>query len=592
MASTIGAGGAFLAVPVPQSKRRRRRETDIPLSSDERQMIKALCRRRRLEVLEPILAGAFATPGNLARRRTNLTNVMLAKYQELSDVGPMFFHGKDGAEELYELFEWLREIADQVVQRHSVAEWLLLVRRAFLAPLDGQAMAPSWFMESFLRRSRTPTTRPQLIRRTYRVSPRTLEDVHDLLMITTAMWYVGQGFRSVSKGLMVSIAQPVTFFCVGIPTDPVVARCIAFYEARHGYLRRSDIGGPMSPTGIYGRRFAPSGAEYKPAGALPGWFSWGAELDRGRSLMRWRTHYIPEFFDPSSIFDLGTGQQPSIRSLAAACALWACWQDIGLPDVERKMSRGPWTLWGLHAIRTDALEQQFEKWSQVVHQWHPDWDPTAGFNELLRTSSELEWIDAEYALASALTTDTMIIDLDGASRALDDAHVRPTGGADANAWTSLFERQVQEVIDRSSWKPEGAVAGLKGRVLRYEGQDVTNIDAVACRDDTLLLIDAKALTTPRALQFGEFWAVHDRREFIETAATAWRNKIETIRAHPEILGVSQRFQIFGLIVTPDVPYLLPGPWMDEVSNGLLFVSTLAELERCLNVRDRCGAMTP
>ena len=48
----------------------------------ERAIDRALSRRRRFDFLEGMLTSAFPGPSVLAIRRTNLTNVMLAKYEE------------------------------------------------------------------------------------------------------------------------------------------------------------------------------------------------------------------------------------------------------------------------------------------------------------------------------------------------------------------------------------------------------------------------------------------------------------------------------------------------------------------------------
>jgi hypothetical protein len=540
-----------------------------------------------------MLATAFRSPDAFAKRRTNLKLAVMAKFNEMSDVGPMYFGGQDGAEELYELFVWLRSLADQVVQRHSAAEWLLLVRRTFLAPFDAVAMPPSWFVEAFVHRSRFPTVRPGLIKRSFRVSPSTLEDMHDLLMTTTAMWHVGQGFRSVSKGAIVTIVDPYTFFGVGLPVDRAVQRAIAMFDARRGRWHGTGLGSPLSSSGVYGRRFAAKGGEHRHGGAACAWFEQGSNLDRQRYFLRWRTHYFPEFIDPDSVFGLGTGQKPSTRSLAAAGALWACWKDAGLQDAKHRLRSGTWSLWGIQEIRASVLSEGLREWAQLAQRYDPDWNPEQGLAELERSSSELKWIDADTALVCRFTTDTVLVDLIGASRALDEAHVRQSGGDAANQWTSLFERQVQEVIDGTPWKPRQEFRGLIGRTIRFEGQALTDIDAVAERDGVLLLIDAKAWAIPTTLEFGEFWAVRDRAKIAETAIVAWQHKMEILRQNPQILGLAETPTILGLVVAPEAPYVTAGPCTEEVTNGLLAVSSLAELEFCLSfsAEDSRGAMS-
>lgn len=206
----------------------------------------------------------------------------------------------------------------------------------------------------------------------------------------------------------------------------------------------------------------------------------------------------------------------------------------------------------------------------------------AALTEILHTSRELAWIDTEYAIALPVGTDHLLVDLMAACRALGEAHARPPGGADANEWTRLFEDQVQSIIDRSPWKPSDHARVLIRRQIKVDGEFLTDIDAVAERDGELILIDVKSLTTPPNLQFGEFWAVNDRLRTVTSAVVEWQEKVDVLRRHPEVLGIEIPSSIYSLVVTPEVPYVEGGPCTTEVVAGLLAVSTMAELDRCLN----------
>jgi hypothetical protein len=248
------------------------------------------------------------------------------------------------------------------------------------------------------------------------------------------------------------------------------------------------------------------------------------------------------------------------------------------------MRPGPWISWGVQEIQVDALLRGLGERSQIAHKYDLEWVPETAFLELKRSSSELSWIDAEYALVGHFTEDTVLVDLLGASRALDEAHVRQAGGADANQWTALFERQVQEAIDGTSWRPMGESRGLIGRTLRFQGRDLTDLDAVGECNGVLLLVDAKAWATPATLDNGEFWAVRDRAAVAEEAVVAWQEKMDVIRQHPEVLGLSDTPPtIIGLVVAPEAPYVPFGPSTREVIAGLMAVSSLAELEYCLTI---------
>ncbi len=402
-------------------------------------------------------------------------------------------------------------------------------------------------------------------------------------MTTTAMWYLGQSFRTVSKGIVISIIDPATFFGVGFPTDQTARAAIVLFDARRERWRVSSAGTPLSSVGVHGRKFAVEGGEHRHGEAIVGWFESGSEQDRDRYFLRWRTHHFPEFIDPDSVFGLSTGQRPSTRSLAASGAMWACWKDAGMPEMRDRFPKGSWSLWGVQEIRIDALQEGLREWSQIAERYDPDWTPELGLAELTKSSTDLNWVDADYALVCPFTPATVLVDLVGASRALDDGHVRPAGGADANEWTKLFETQVQDVIDGTPWRPSDEVRGLIGRTLRLHGNAITDIDAVAERDGTVLLIDAKAWASPATLEFGEFWAVNARRQTVEKAVSQWQQKMEIVRQNPHVLGLKTVPRVFGVVVAPEAPYVLPGACTEEVVAGLLAASSLPELEHCLSV---------
>jgi hypothetical protein len=463
MALDSGAKPVILIRTLPAPRPKAVRVSTF--TAEERQFVKVLSRRRRLEVLEPLLAENFRDLTVFERRRTNIVSVLIAKYEEMTEIGPMFFHGKDGGEELYELFVWLRELADQVVQRHSAAEWLLLVRRCFLSPFDAEALPPQWFIEPFLRRSQTTEPRSRLNRRVLRGTPQLFEDLHDLLLVTTAMWNVGRAFRTLSKGLVVTLGNAVLFVGGAIPTDAKVASAIGLYEARMTQWPVSRLGRSLQGVGVQGRQFAPDGAQSQSGGAIAGWFELDLLHDAGRYFTRRRTHYFPEFIDPDSVFGLGTGQQPSLRSMAAAGALWAAWDNIGVRRFKRRSPVGDWNLWGVRVMRLDTLRQALRAWSQVATRYVGNWSEDGALEALTRTGNRQSWIDSDYPLVLPFGSDRVLVDLVGACRALGEAHERPTGGTEANEWTRLFEDQIQQVIDRSDWKPEGRHRDLIGKTV-------------------------------------------------------------------------------------------------------------------------------
>ncbi len=364
------------------------------------------------------------------------------------------------------------------------------------------------------------------------------------------------------------------------------------FEERQARWSGTTLGHVLHGAGVYGKAFAPQGGEFRNGGAIPAWREHGTELDLHRYFLRWRTHYWPEFIDPESVFGRNTGLTPDPRALAAAGALWASWVDIGINKARFRLPNGPWLAWGVHRVPKATLASALQGWEEIAHRYDPGWDAGVGIAELGRSSVELLWIDDGYALALELGSDDVLVDLLGASRALCAGHLRASGGHDANRLTALFERQVQAVIDATPSRPEGRLRDLIGRAIRVDGKALTDIDALACSKDLLILVDAKAWAVPPTLQFGEFYAVEDRRRTAEEACVGWQRKVQIIRDNRAQLGLPENIDIAGVVVCPEAPYVVGGPCTTPIGIGLMALSSLAEFEFCLRVASAPNGRAP
>jgi hypothetical protein len=107
---------------------------------------------------------------------------------------------------------------------------------------------------------------------------------------------------------------------------------------------------------------------------------------------------------------------------------------------------------------------------------------------------------------------------------------------------------------------------------------LTDIDAVALHGDALVLIDAKAYRLTAAHGQGEYAPIESLRKNVEAASISWHSKVAAIRSNPELLPVEipSSVEIHGLVVTPFVPYVRPGPATQRVL-GLYHVSSVNEL---------------
>jgi len=142
-----------------------------------------------------------------------------------------------------------------------------------------------------------------------------------------------------------------------------------------------------------------------------------------------------------------------------------------------------------------------------------------------------------------------------------------------------FERQVQAVIDATSWRPPDELRRLIGKDLRLpDGTVLTDLDCLAVRDSTAIIIDAKSPAAP-GLREGNFAATRNARTMLEEARDLWDAKVSKLRAHPvgasyDLSGIAT---LVPLVVTPVPVFVhedLLGP---RVLGALRPVASLGEL---------------
>ena len=582
-AHQVGVSGDFLHVPTRANRENANGRTGR-MPKEFRSVNRRLSRRRKFEFLEPLLCFNFRNATVFLRKRTDLTEELILKYDSLREDGPMYFSGKEGAIELRVLFEDLRITATKILQRRSTVEWLLMIRRTFIAQFDGESMAPEWFVESFIRRSTKTNVSTKFYGRRFRTSPSDLKDLHDLLLITAAMWQVGRAFRTVVKGLVVTIARGPTYVGAAAMTDPKVAEAIEAFESRKGQRFRGSIMEPSPMSGTVRRRRAPDPEPSPFPGSLARFYEFGSLDDRHKYFLRWRTHYRPGFLDPSELLDRKTSQPPSIRSLAAAVVLGACWDDIGLNDPRRRRApSGQWALWGVHTLTSLRLTEVLDGLNARAMKMRTDWSTPAARTALMGRSKELEWMDGDLAIVFQFSEDLVLVDLIAATRAVENPYRRPSAGAQSVEWTAHFEDQVQGVIDATRWAPSGSVRSLRHRTLRREdGTAITEVDAIGVLDDILLFVSVKAWTQPEMLEFGEYGSIGNRMVDVESAVSDWQNKIKQIALHPDVARVAKGARVVGVVVSPEVQYTLLGAATEEILPGLPAASSYWELEQFLS----------
>lgn len=189
------------------------------------------------------------------------------------------------------------------------------------------------------------------------------------------------------------------------------------------------------------------------------------------------------------------------------------------------------------------------------------------FGSPLRRDGELICVDL-YAATARLNS------------LLEFPHVQ---GKIANARAAHFELAAQALIDDSPWRPGKDLTQLRGRKLRYENQDVTDIDAIGEYNGTLLMVSCKSVIYSSAYDAGEYAVVKNKSDMINLAVTHWEGKRDFFVKHT--IGANYDFRnyqrLLAVVCTPWPVYVSIGPATREIAPHLLAATSLYELGQWL-----------
>ena len=356
------------------------------------------------------------------------------------------------------------------------------------------------------------------------------------------------------------------FFPVRVEGDPDVARAIDLFDGR----RNIGLGEGAGPsTGSTGADIATTDSRE----VAVQWIDIrGHRLLQSTTQARLLANYDPivpfgldlSTLAPTTVFPDSITRETS--SLAAI--LEASWRWLEKNGGIWAKKRGSWTRHGYVTCSTSWLMLELQKYRS----------PIPGATVSVETREIVEILGPNGLGVLYMAGHRTVIDVLRSSHLIDTTVSRAQDGSEANAWGAAFESAVQDIIDRSAWRPPDELRPIIGRVVRNGRQAITDIDAVAFAGHTLLLIDAKAFRVSDALARGEYSATRSMRERVEAASLAWRQRISVIRQNPALLGVTlpEGTAIDGLVILPFVPYVHFGVATEPVLS-LLRASSIGEL---------------
>lgn len=120
-----------------------------------------------------------------------------------------------------------------------------------------------------------------------------------------------------------------------------------------------------------------------------------------------------------------------------------------------------------------------------------------------------------------------------------------------------FEDGIQSYIDSSSWTPSKEIHAMRQvHLIRDDGTQITDIDAIGESGDTLLVISCKAIIFSIGQDIGEYLALKNARIRLDAAVVKWNNVKAELTASPigKNYDFSRYTKIIGIVCTPNVVY--------------------------------------
>ena len=153
-------------------------------------------------------------------------------------------------------------------------------------------------------------------------------------------------------------------------------------------------------------------------------------------------------------------------------------------------------------------------------------------------------------------------DLFAASSLLDDLLFRSMEKISEGRGPA-FEDDVQTMIDRTRWKPSPEIRAWKGKKVKIRNDVITDIDAIGCYEDRLLLVECKSIYYGLAHGSAARGEVRNAREKVEQAV---RKSSSTDLADATNLDLKNFKERIRVVVTP-APVYVAAPYSKTCPNG-------------------------
>lgn len=155
-----------------------------------------------------------------------------------------------------------------------------------------------------------------------------------------------------------------------------------------------------------------------------------------------------------------------------------------------------------------------------------------------------------------ISDDWVWIDASAVSRRLFRTAVPGQSGAPANSRAKVFEKGIQEVIDATKWCPVGIWRELISKKIKDNtGNIITDIDAVACLGNCVVLLDCKSVLPRVGVKGLPYMSIRSMADRLHEVCRDWQNKIPRLRSALLRYNVAySNANIVGAVVVPELAY--------------------------------------
>lgn len=217
-----------------------------------------------------------------------------------------------------------------------------------------------------------------------------------------------------------------------------------------------------------------------------------------------------------------------------------------------------YTVWKRDGL-TQLIAHDLPVLAPALAHMFPDAVPTSAYEVLEQVASlDVELWPHEPGPVTRAVGDVVVVDVYAATRRLQRMATMPRAlsGQLTNVVSEKFELFIQDGLDRSEWVPSDKIRALRGRHLKLNGKQITDIDAIGQCGNRVLLVSCKNVPYSPEYDAGELRAVQNAEVRIDEAVDKWRDTLlATLRASPvgdnyDLSGT----ELLGVVVTPHVMF--------------------------------------